>query len=283
MKAQIKKIPYGKTEQGQEVNLYRVSNNTGSYIEVLDYGCTVVGMYVHQRDQRMRNVLYGCETLKDCEQPIVQIGAIETDDEWEALLCKQVWQAQRADDHAVIFSACAVNNGHKVNATVKFRMKDFDRLVIDYSAATETGKPVTLTHKLCFAMDDELITDSHKMRVFVQKEINDSGKYESLHPEDSSAINYTPLKSEKHVYFSEEDIIHPFVELASDITDLALTAYSTMQAMEMVVCRESTRGVCLKACGSGTRSEERTVYGIDLLYHPEDKTQANPFMFFMPG
>lgn len=283
MESQIRTIPFGKTKQGQEVTLYRIYNNAGSYIEVLDYGCTVMGMYVHQRDQKLRNVLCGCGSLEECEQAAIQTGAVEAEGGWGISLCKQIWQVQLAEDHTVVFSACEVGNSCKIDAVVKFRMKDFDRLVIDYSARTGEGNPVALTHKLCFSLDDQLMADSHKMRVFVQREADDAGKSVPLRSQGSSAIDYTPLQSGKHLYLSEQAMIHPFIELASDQTELALTAYSTMPAMEMAVCGDPWRGVCFKACGSGTRAEERTVYGIDLLYHPEDKVQANPFMLFMPG
>ena len=283
MESQIRTVPFGKTEQGEEVTLYRIYNNAGSYIEVLDYGCTVMGMYVRQRDQRLRNVLCGCGTLKDCERVAARAGAVEAEGNWEIPLCKQIWHARLAEDHAVIFSACAVSNDDTIDAAVKFRMKDFDRLVIDYSAKTREGKPAALTHKLRFSLDDQLTAGSHKMRVFARHEIDGAGKSVPLQSGKSSAIDYNPLQNGEHTYLSEEDIIHPFIELASDSTDLALTAYSTMSAMEMTVCGDPWQGVSLKARGSGTRAEERTVYGVDSLYHPEDKALANPFMLFMPG
>src|SRR5689334_21888912 len=40
----IKKEPFGKTKDGQEVTLYTVTNKNGLVLKMIDYGATVVSM-----------------------------------------------------------------------------------------------------------------------------------------------------------------------------------------------------------------------------------------------
>ena len=41
---------FGRTADGRVVNCYRITNASGAYVEVLDYGCTLHSICVPDRD-----------------------------------------------------------------------------------------------------------------------------------------------------------------------------------------------------------------------------------------
>lgn len=266
------KRPYGVTEDGRAVTLYRIGNNAGSYIEVLDYGCTLLGMYVRQRDGQMRNVIAG--SFPGLGQAADNPLGVMVRGGWRVPLERTVWTVGEGPDDAVVFSAQAQEQGSQLSCQVSFRMKDFDRLVIDYEARAVPERPVWLSHRVEFLLDGSGGLHSHKMRAFAP-----------CVPAAPAAdgMEYGPVPEGRRLYAAAGAEIHPFVELAADSTDLALTAYSTMSGMEM----QTLSGAAFTACPASPEEiggvwKERTVYGIDLLYHAGDGLAANPFMFF-PG
>ena len=51
--------PFGTLSSGEPVTLYRLSNGTGSSMEVIDYGCRVVRICVPDRNGRIDDVVVG--------------------------------------------------------------------------------------------------------------------------------------------------------------------------------------------------------------------------------
>ena len=51
--------PFGTLSTGEPVTLYRLSNGTGSSMEVIDYGCRVVRICVPDRSGRIDDVVVG--------------------------------------------------------------------------------------------------------------------------------------------------------------------------------------------------------------------------------
>lgn len=59
--------PFGTTLSGDSVTLYRLTNHSGAYMEVIDYGCRVVEIYVPDRNGNLDDVVPGYDVLKDFE------------------------------------------------------------------------------------------------------------------------------------------------------------------------------------------------------------------------
>lgn len=61
---------------GEEVHQYRLVNESGAYVDVMDYGCIVVRVVVPDRYGRMRDVVLGYDTLKQYMKNKCFFGAI---------------------------------------------------------------------------------------------------------------------------------------------------------------------------------------------------------------
>ena len=56
---------FGKTPEGVEVYLYTIENGNGMKAEIINYGGTVVSLYVPDRDGRLTDVVLGCDNLEN--------------------------------------------------------------------------------------------------------------------------------------------------------------------------------------------------------------------------
>ena len=66
---------FGHTSSLQPVFLYRLENEAGAYIEVLNYGCRIRSICVPDKDGRMRNVCLGYNSLEEYENDTEYYGA----------------------------------------------------------------------------------------------------------------------------------------------------------------------------------------------------------------
>ena len=267
----IEKIPYAKTENGQSITLYRIRNGMGSTLDVLDKGCAILAMCVRERSQKMRNVLCNPQ------------NGVQVCGDWHTPLNDRVWEMSEGEDDSVVFRTSAEEDGCLLKAEVRFRLKDFDRLVIDYRTEVSSERKLYLTHKVCFCLDDGDPLETHKIRVFAKQEYSQDDSLTDV----PFSLEYCKVTDNGHCYIAEGEEIHTFIELAADDTDLALSAYAGTEGMLMEPVSKPEPGVCFTACEltlpvltPGEARECRTVYGLDLLYHPGDTVQANPFLFF---
>lgn len=67
---------YGKTSDGKEIYLYRLSNSNGMTAEIINYGGIVVSLCVPDRDGKIDDVVLGYEKLEDYENDKFYFGAI---------------------------------------------------------------------------------------------------------------------------------------------------------------------------------------------------------------
>ena len=63
----IEKSIYGKTTNGKDVYIYKLSNNKKSYIEVINYGGIIVSAYVPDNKGIFNDVILGFDNLADYE------------------------------------------------------------------------------------------------------------------------------------------------------------------------------------------------------------------------
>ncbi len=60
--------PFGVTRGGDSVTLYRLINSQGAFMDVINYGCRVVRLYVPDRTGKMDDVVLGYEDIKGYEE-----------------------------------------------------------------------------------------------------------------------------------------------------------------------------------------------------------------------
>lgn len=66
---------FGTTADGRTVNIYRITNKKGSYVEVLDYGCTLQSICVPDRNGTLVDVCLGYDTVAEYEENDGYLGA----------------------------------------------------------------------------------------------------------------------------------------------------------------------------------------------------------------
>jgi aldose 1-epimerase len=67
--------PYGKTQPGEPVDLYTLTNRTGMEVAIMNYGGTIVSLRVPDRDGNSDDVVLGFDKLEDYERGQSFFGA----------------------------------------------------------------------------------------------------------------------------------------------------------------------------------------------------------------
>lgn len=66
-RASIEIVPFGVTSTGDSVNLYRLINPSGAFMDVIDYGCRVVRLNVPDKNGKLDDVIVGYDNITDFE------------------------------------------------------------------------------------------------------------------------------------------------------------------------------------------------------------------------
>lgn len=74
--ASISSRSFGETKEGKSVTLYRLTNQKGNYVELLDYGCTVHAIVVSDRNSHPVDVCLGYDTIQEYEKNDGYLGAV---------------------------------------------------------------------------------------------------------------------------------------------------------------------------------------------------------------
>ena len=74
-KSKMQKQTFGKTEDGQQVDLYVLTNKNGVQVAITNYGATVVSWKVPDRNGQVADVVLGYDNVKDYEIGKAYFGA----------------------------------------------------------------------------------------------------------------------------------------------------------------------------------------------------------------
>jgi aldose 1-epimerase len=72
---QIEKEQFGQLPDGRAVTLYRLSNPSGMFVEILDYGGIIVRLFVPDRNGNLDDVVLGFDSLDGYLKPHPKFGA----------------------------------------------------------------------------------------------------------------------------------------------------------------------------------------------------------------
>lgn len=72
----ITKSDFGTTKDGTNVHLFRMENNSGAYVEIIDFGARIRSLVVPDRNGTFTDVCLGYPQIEHYEQDDVYIGAI---------------------------------------------------------------------------------------------------------------------------------------------------------------------------------------------------------------
>jgi len=72
----IEKSIFGKLDDGREVFLYTLTNNSGAQVQIINYGARVVSLYLPDRDGNLADIVTGFDSLKNYVDDNSYFGAI---------------------------------------------------------------------------------------------------------------------------------------------------------------------------------------------------------------
>jgi aldose 1-epimerase len=191
--AEPKSEPFGKTAEGQAVELYTITNETGMTAKVMTRGATLVQLHVPDKNGKVADVVlgfdnvagyesednqyFGCTTGRVCNR--IAKGKFKLDGKEYSLainnepnhlhggakrsLDKVVWSAKPTSNDkgtGVVFTYTSPDGeeGYPGNLTVKvtyFIPKAKNNLRISYEASTDKATPVNLTNHAYFNLAGE--------------------------------------------------------------------------------------------------------------------------------
>lgn len=179
---EIKRSVFGKMPDGQEINLYTLTNSKGMQVGITNYGARIVSIIVPGRDGKKADVVLGFDNLEGYLGKDPYFGAIvgrygnriakgefkldgveyhlPINDGPNSLhggtkgFDKQVWKAQEVDGNAVALTYLSKDgeDGYPGNLSVKvvYTLENSNELRIDYTATTDKDTVLNLTNHSYF-------------------------------------------------------------------------------------------------------------------------------------
>jgi aldose 1-epimerase len=178
--AGVEKAPFGRTRDGQPVELYTLTNGQGMTARVITYGAIIAGMEVPDKSGQVVNVTANCENLADYEQRSPCFGAVvgryanriggarfELEGKEYSLprnngknhihggrgFDKRVWQAQpvRGDGYVGVELSYVSADGEegypgKLTCTVRYELTVRNEWKMIYTASTDKPTVVNLSN-----------------------------------------------------------------------------------------------------------------------------------------
>jgi aldose 1-epimerase len=180
--SKMQKQSYGKTDDGQQVYLYILTNQHGMEAAITNYGGTVVTLKVPDRKSKLDDVVLGYDKLEDYAAGKAYFGAIigryanriahaqftldgttytlaknDGDNHLHGGFNKRVWTAKDVSGSAgqaleLTYLSKDGEEGFPGNLSVKvvYTLTDQNELKIDYSATTDKDTVLNLTNHCYF-------------------------------------------------------------------------------------------------------------------------------------
>lgn len=195
--------PFGKTPEGENADLYTLTNTQGASVAISTYGGAVVSLKMPDRNGVMADIVLGFDKLDDYIKPGPYFGAIigryanriahgkfmlegmeymlAKNDGENSLhggirgFDKQLWIAREAPSRALELDYVSRDGeeGYPGNlaVTVVYTLTDNNELQIDYSATTDKATVLNLTNHSYFNLSGEGQGDilSHKVTIYADR------------------------------------------------------------------------------------------------------------------
>ncbi len=202
----IQKQAFGKLPDGQEVDLYVMTNGKGMSTKIMTYGATLVSLGVPDRNGDIADITLGCDSLEEYMAASPYFGATVgryanriakgkfTLDKVEYTLAtnngenhlhggikgfdKVLWQAEPFKDEKTVgvkfvYFSKDGEEGYPGNlaCAVTYMLTDSNKLRITYEAETDKATPVNLTHHSYFNLAGQGEGDilSHELTIEADK------------------------------------------------------------------------------------------------------------------
>jgi len=224
-KSKMQKQSFGKTEDGQPVDLYILTNKNGVEAAITNYGGTVVSLKVADRNGKFEDVVLGYDNLDGYATGKAYIGATvgryanriahatftldgttytlaknDGDNHLHGGFNKRVWTAKDVSSSAaqaleLTYLSRDGEEGFPGNLPVKvvYTLTDQNELKIDYSATTDKDTVLNLTNHAYFDLAGQGNGDILQQQIMI--------KADRFTPIDATSIPTGELRSVKGTPF----------------------------------------------------------------------------------
>ena len=224
-KSKMQKQSFGKTEDGQPVDLYILTNKNGMEAAITNYGGTVVSLKVADRNGKFEDVVLGYDNLDGYATGKAYIGATvgryanriahatftldgttytlaknDGDNHLHGGFNKRVWTAKDVSSSAgqaleLTYLSKDGEEGFPGNLPVKvvYTLTDQNELKIDYSATTDKDTVLNLTNHAYFNLAGQGNGDILQQQIMI--------KADRFTPIDATSIPTGELRSVKGTPF----------------------------------------------------------------------------------
>lgn len=185
----MKKIFWDKALSGEDIFLYEIKNNNGMRVEISNFGATITGLYVPDKNGTIENVVMGYDDLSDYYKNWHSIGCsvgpnanrianarfllegkeyhLEEGRDGHNLHShftlsyqKRVWDVKRHEENEIAFCCeCADGEmgfpGNKINY-ITFTLTEENELKIHYYVETDKKTVVNMTNHSYFNLSGDL-------------------------------------------------------------------------------------------------------------------------------
>lgn len=194
----ITKTAFGTTPDNKTVSLYRMENSSGSYVEILDYGCRIMCLCVPDKNNKLTDVVLGLENLDEYLKDDASISVIAgrcanridagrfslNGKEYQLAINngpnhlhggptgfgQRIWDAKASDDK-LVFSRVSPDGEEGYPGTltlsVTYGWSEDNELSISYEATTDADTIVNLTNHAYFNLNghDNGTVLTHELRI----------------------------------------------------------------------------------------------------------------------
>uniref|UniRef100_A0A158Q7P1 Aldose 1-epimerase n=1 Tax=Elaeophora elaphi TaxID=1147741 RepID=A0A158Q7P1_9BILA len=181
---------FGTTKTDEEgVAKISLTNNNGMKIELLNYGAILMSALVPDRNDILRDIVLGFQTLEEYESDVHNIGAIigrvaghisygkfavdskeyelglnapphHVDGGTRGSLSKKLWKYELLDEGNGVCFTCTSHDGEggypgQVHLEVTYILTNENEIVIDYRASTDKSTILNIANNTYFNLDGE--------------------------------------------------------------------------------------------------------------------------------
>ncbi|MCR4805321.1 MAG: hypothetical protein K5981_06655 [Clostridia bacterium] len=251
----------------------RLTNNTGDYIDLTNYGARLFGVHVHTPGDGMENVAPACEqeeaAIRALSSGCLLGGPLAGE------LSDKVWDIVDLDQTSIMFTA---QTASRIKVGLRVTWVNLNRLILDIFTTPEGDADIALQPRL------DLASRVYEIACFCPK-VNGGSAADSAYAD--MAFRSMKCEAEADVFSDGNDAIKPMLEIKDTASSLRISFYSTQHEAKAwtdagLVSMISFDAQPIRVQASATLTE-RAIWGFDHItanLASDENDPESPFLGF---
>jgi len=272
MTESIRKTQLFDSQEGTVYSI-RLTNNTGDYIDLTNYGARLFGIHLHTPGGGMENVLPDCmedeSSIRSLSYGTLLGGSLAEE------LSHKAWDIVDVDQTSILLTT---ESASKIKVGLKVTWVNLNRLILDLFATPENSADISLQPRIDLALRE------YDISCFCPV-VNGEKAADSAYAD----MVFCPMKDESgaDIFSDTNDAIKPMLEIKDAASSLRISFYSTQhEAMAWkgteLVSMTSFEAQPVQLQGSATLTE-RAIWGFDHIttnLASDENDPESPFLGF---